>query len=288
MALICNNRILLYIMSEFISINGVLHSYEKYKSADLFKKLNDKGLFETMFLKNGRIRLPDFHFDRLLRGLQILDFPEFKKLKISELKRDILEVVNKNNCSVAARVRLIVAPDVQRQDGYTSLVVCNKLGQEVLQLKNLVIGLYLDEKKPVDQTSQFKLCKRELYNSAMLQAQQRGLDECLIFNQYNRICDATISNIFLIKGNSVFTPPVSEGCVAGVMRRFLIEHAPIAGFEFHEQPVDLNDLESADEIFLTNAIRMIRPVKQMNNRAYSDVRTKKIVKELNALLNEES
>ncbi|HXO77845.1 MAG TPA: aminotransferase class IV, partial [Puia sp.] len=66
-----------------------------------------------------------------------------------------------------------------------------------------------------------------------------------------------------------YTPPLSEGVVAGVMRRHLLEALPQAGYIVQEQPVTPEDLLTADEIFLTNALKGISPVRSMQGRAYS-------------------
>lgn len=273
-------------MSQFISINGVIRTEKEIRDNSLYNEVNKNGLFETLFMKNGRIRLAGFHFERLCRGLQILNFPGMMKPDAGELTSNILELAMKNECLSGARIRLTVAPDFERPEDLKYLIECTGINSEILNAEMLKIGIYQDEKKSVDHTSEFKLTDRGIYDHAADYAIQNGLDDCLLLNQYNRICDSTISNLFYINGDTVFTPPISEGCVAGVMRRFLVEKAPLAGFEIHERAVDVNELESADAVFLTNAIRVIRPVKQLNNRIFSDVRVRKIYQELNTLLNE--
>ncbi len=55
-----------------------------------------------------------------------------------------------------------------------------------------------------------------------LWAKENKLDDAVIFNNYNRVADATIANIFLVKNNIITTPSLNEGCVAGVMRKYLL------------------------------------------------------------------
>ena len=73
--------------------------------------------------------------------------------------------------------------------------------------------------------------------------------------------------------------PLSEGCIAGVMRKVLIEKLSTAGTLVAESPLNIADLESADEIFLTNAISGIRWVKQFRNKKYSHTKTYHIYKQ---------
>jgi len=101
-----------------------------------------------------------------------------------------------------------------------------------------------------------------------LYAQKNNLDDCLILNNSNRICDSTISNIFCVKNEIIYTPPLSDGCVSGVMRRYLINQLSDTGFKIEEKEMDIEWLRQADEIFLTNAISGIRWVKNLREKSF--------------------
>ncbi len=103
---------------------------------------------------------------------------------------------------------------------------------------------------------------------AALYAKQNWLDDSMVMNQYGRIADATIANIFAVKDGTIYTPPLSEGCVAGVMRRFLLVDIAAEGHTMKESQFQLNDLLEADELFLTNAVQGIRWVRQFRNKTY--------------------
>ena len=60
---------------------------------------------------------------------------------------------------------------------------------------------------------------------AAIWAKENKLNDALILNQHDRICDSTIANVFWVKDNKIFTPPLNEGCVAGVMRKKILELA---------------------------------------------------------------
>jgi branched-chain amino acid aminotransferase len=91
-----------------------------------------------------------------------------------------------------------------------------------------------------------------------------------LLNSYDRICDSTIANIFWVKNNQVFTPPLSEGCVAGVMRRYLIQKIQEAGYAIEEMICPRQKLPEADEIFLTNALFGIRWVQQLRDKSFTN------------------
>ena len=109
-----------------------------------------------------------------------------------------------------------------------------------------------------------------MYSMATMYARSHGWGDCLVLNSRERIADSSIANLFYIKGDIIYTPPLSEGCVAGVMRRWLIETLPAAGFRVLEKPVAPEDLILADEVFLTNAIRGVREVVNFGGATYGN------------------
>ncbi len=99
-------------------------------------------------------------------------------------------------------------------------------------------------------------------------AKENKLNDCLVLNTNERIADSTIANIFLIKDQKLFTPPLSEGCVNGVMRRYIIEQ-----YAVNETVFTVDDILSADELFLTNAMYGIRWVQQFREKKFSKLKT---------------
>jgi branched-chain amino acid aminotransferase len=68
----------------------------------------------------------------------------------------------------------------------------------------------------------------------------------------------------------IYTPPLSEGCVAGVMRRYLLEALGKAGYAVFEKEMDREFVQEADEVFLSNALRGIRWVQRSGDKNYSN------------------
>jgi len=73
-----------------------------------------------------------------------------------------------------------------------------------------------------------------------------------------------------VKKDKVFTPPLTEGCVAGVMRRFLLEKIPETDLTLHEKVLTEEELLKADEVFLTNALYGIRSVSCIKDALYNN------------------
>jgi branched-chain amino acid aminotransferase len=245
------------------------------------------GLFETMLVKDGQIRLATHHFDRLFSGLHFLGFVPPASFSPKSLQGEIVGLCEKNGHSNSARVRLTAFrgegglfdhPDPHPH--YTIESSPFPLESAALNARGLVIDLYPNGRKACDQLANLKSNNYLLYTLAALHAQSHHLDECLVLNSYNRLADSTIANLFYIRDRRIFTPPLSEGGVAGVMRRHLLESGRAAGFPIEEVPVTLEDLLNADEVFLTNALRGIRWVASLRETRYTNCLTQDIYKRI--------
>lgn len=88
---------------------------------------------------------------------------------------------------------------------------------------------------------------------AKSEAKRQGADEALILNQAGRVCEASVANIFVVKGDALTTPPSSEGTLAGITRQSTIEIARSLAIPVIEVPLTRLDLLDADEVFLTGS-----------------------------------
>ncbi len=131
------------------------------------------------------------------------------------------------------------------------------------------MDVFLDGKKTMDQFSRLKSNNYLVYAMSALYAKKNNLTDCFILNNQDRICDSTIANVFCIKDQMIFTPPLSEGCISGVMRRYLIDQLKISGYSITEKPFEIEWLRSSDEIFLSNAISGIRWVQSWADKSFT-------------------
>lgn len=233
------------------------------------------GCFETMKVYQGQLLLADLHFERLIASMHILHFhipAHFTKEYFTGL---ILELCRANGVSQLARVRLTIwrsgtgfYDPVDHRPEF--LIQCWQLPRHIFELNEtgVTLGVYPDAIKSSDKLSNLKSNNCLPYVLGALYAKERQLSEVLLLNQYGRAADTTIANIFIIDGKRVITPPLTEGCVCGVMRKHLLQSD--LPYKLEEQPLTLRDIEQADEIFLTNAIYGIRWVGQFRGRVYGN------------------
>jgi branched-chain amino acid aminotransferase len=91
-------------------------------------------------------------------------------------------------------------------------------------------------------------------------AHEQGFDEVLLFNERGEVAECTSANVFLVQGSEVSTPPLSSGCLPGVTRALLLEEIQLPGISVMEKICLKEDLEAADEIFITSTTRDLMPV----------------------------
>lgn len=245
------------------------------------------GVFETMKLLNGKIVLDAFHFERLFHGLQVLQFDIPTYLTPAWLSQATTALCRKNYLEASARIRLNVFRgngSLSSTEGDATNVVIEAEalanGYTSFNEQGLVIDIYKEVKKSCDILSNLKSNNYLLYIMAAQFAKANELNDCLLLNSYDRICDASIANIFWIKEEQVFTPPLSEGGVAGVMRRFLVESIREAGFAMEERILTRQTILEADEVFLTNSLFGIRWVKKLREKTYSNTLSTKLYRQL--------
>lgn len=233
------------------------------------------GLFETMLVQDGRIRLEEYHFDRLWIGMGFLDFQRPLTFTRDYLRQQILELCRKNGYAALARVRLMIF----RGEGTVFDTASNAPNfviesspltsdQIAFNSSGLRIGVYPEGFKACDLLATLKTNNFLLYTLAARYARGQGWDDCLVLNSNDRVADSCIANLFYFRGATFYTPPVTEGCVGGVMRHFLLDRMLAKGLPVEERPVTVEDLRSANEIFLTNAVRTIQWVGDFEGKSY--------------------
>jgi len=234
-----------------------------------------EGLFETIRLQNGRIPLWSEHWDRLTNSLPHLYFQLPVHFTEALLQEEIQRLVKRNKCEAAARIRLTLFKGEggiwePPSTAFNYLLQCWPLQQQAeLNSNGLELGVFEKGRKSCDGFSHIKSNNYLIYALAAQFAKSNHWNECIVLNQYNRVCDTTIANLFFIRDQVIHTPALTEGCVGGVMRSYLLNQWKTAGIKVEEGACSLEELLQAEELFLTNAIHGIRWVKALGDKQFS-------------------
>ena len=247
------------------------------------------GLFETIRVGDGKPLFLKAHFKRFFKGLDEL------KINYSEINPNILsskieELINVNNIVNGARIRL----SAFRSGSGTYMPISNDLNYLIelfpiesnfynTNKRGLSVDLFNDLNKPYNRLSCYKTSNALLYIMASLYASENNCDDVFILNDNGNVIESTNSNVFISSNGVLYTPPLSEGCVGGIMRMKLINLAISKGIVVYENKMPPQHLMAADEIIITNTIQGFRWIGKYKEKRYFN----SLAKKLNDALNED-
>lgn len=251
------------------------------------------GFFESMKLSRKILLHSDLHFIRIRKSAMLLkmQLPEgFDQETLEQWINEAADKLETENARVRCTVfrdsaglyspienRCCIVLDVNKTDDPTYL----------WNEKGLLLGSYKELSKNANFTSTLKTCSALTYVMAAIYAKENGFDDCVILNDLGRVTESISSNIFIVQGEFINTPPLAEYCVDGVMRRVVIQRAEAYGFTVQEHPISEISLNSAEEIFLSSAVRGIRWVGEFEGKKYRNATAKVLHGLINKGLNPE-
>ncbi len=233
------------------------------------------GVFETMRIVRGRICFLDAHWSRLVEGLKVLRISMPKNLDFESLEQAITELFERNEMP-NARCRLTVFRDSpgffrpERNDGaYTIELMPVERDTYILNERGHTVDLYPEMRKAVNLLSVHKTLDSQLYVMACLWSIENHLDDCLLQNDRGNIIESSSGNIFIVSNGVLYTPPLTDGCLGGIMRMQVINVALENGIKVYESSLTPQNLLVADELFFTNAAMGVQWVGAYRTKRYA-------------------
>ena len=227
------------------------------------------GVFETARVANGVWLLANLHFERLLQGLHLLQIAYAEDLPNS-IHHYVLELCRLNSCSASGRVRVGVFRGATGEAEYVIEATPMQPLSSSLVTQGWAMDVYYGALKACDAFSNLKSANYLPYVMAQRFALEKGLDECIVLNSRRFIADGAKTNLFVLHRNEVYTPPLSAGCVSGVMRKYVISRLRALGCIVKEEDLEVANVVQAAEVFTTNAIEGIRWVKSFGTAHYGN------------------
>jgi branched-chain amino acid aminotransferase len=247
------------------------------------------GLFETIRVSNGKSLFLKAHFKRFFQGLDQLKI-DYSNTSSLFLSQKINELIHLNNIHEGGRIRLSAFRSGEGSYSPTSNLLSYII--EIFPLddnlyttnvKGYAVDLFNDLKKTYNNFSLYKTSNSLVYVMASIFAKENNFDDVLILNELGNVIESTNSNIFISSNGVLYTPPLAEGCIGGIMRMKLINLAISKGIVVYENKMPPQHLMAADEILFTNTIQGIRWVGKYKDKRYFN----SMAKRLNDALNED-
>lgn len=234
------------------------------------------GFFETIRVSRGKILWPRRHYQRLVGSARLLKMKLPESFSFATFTQWLQGLYHRNHPQQqAARLRVAVfrnpgghyAPQTQQA---SLLIESAPLDHQDFWLnpKGLIIDVYPELRKNLDFLAGIKSSNALIYVQAALYGAEKGCQDCILLNQEGNIAEATSSNLFIIKDKELITPANDQGCVQGIMRSVILDLARELNIKTREVLLTLEDVEQADECFLTNSIQGIQWVVGFRNKRF--------------------
>ena len=145
------------------------------------------------------------------------------------------------------------------------------------------VELFKDYYVNKDRLSNLKTTNRILNVVGSVYARENGYANCLLLNTDKNVVEALNGNLFLVKDQTIKTPPLTDGCLDGIVRKKLIELiVATEDFQLLEASISPFELQKADELFVTNSVQGIRPITKYRKKEFEHTISKKLLSMLNA------
>lgn len=230
------------------------------------------GLFETMLLKEGKVRfLPD-HWERLLAGTAAFKMQLPQGFTLEYLYSSIPILAERTGLGNNARVKLQVwrkagglFTPTESEAEWAIFVYPLSENAQVIKEK---VGFYEDVRLHFSSISSYKTCSALPYVMAGIAKKERQLDDIVLFDVYGNIAECSVSNIFWLKNGQLFTPAIESGCIAGVMRKQLLSKANELGIKVIEGLFPTIELLEAEAVLTCN-VAGIQQIRQIEGKEFA-------------------
>lgn len=222
------------------------------------------GLFETLRVGSQGLEVPYLHYERLKKGAQILNL---ELLEYSVWLEELLQIVEEQKTSAPYGIRMTLSGGSPMQGLPSQTFYQTRTIPYTEQAYHEGVKVCFLE-VPRNERSKLVQIKSTNYLENLLakqEAQERGALEGICLNSQGYVAEGSMSNLFFVRDGILYTPSLNSGCLPGTRRFIVLECARSLGIPCQEGDFLPGFLEQAQEIFLTNALMGILPVKQIEN-----------------------
>ena len=232
------------------------------------------------------------HYLRLMAGMRVLRMNIPMSFSMEYIEEEILKTIRSNALeSQPVRVRI----SIFRKSGNTYTPTNNDI-EYLIETQPLSSAFYVLNEEPYevelfkdfyiqpDLLANIKHTNRIVNVLGSIFAQENDYQNCILLNSQKNIAGALDGNIFLVNGNMLKTPALTDGAVNGITRKMLIKSLQKVGdYQVEETSISPFELQKADELFITNSLVGIQPVSQYRKKTYTHTATKSLIGKLNTI-----
>lgn len=257
-----------------VNFNGEL-LFEEHVSLSINNRgfLYGDAVFETMKVSKNKVVFAEDHYFRLMASMRMLRMKIPMEFTLEFMEEEVMKTVKVQDDSENYRVRLSVFRNeggyyTPEQNTISYLIKVEAL--DIKEKKEYKIDVFKDFYVYSGLLSTVKTNNKILNTLASIFAKENELDNCVLVNENKNVVEVANGNLFVVKGNVIKTPPLSDGCLKGVVRKKLIEILEKnADYTLAEESFSPFEIQKADEVFITNSIVGIQPVTQYKKKVFT-------------------
>lgn len=249
-------------------------------------------IFETIRVIDNKVLFLEDHYFRLMASMRICRMEIPMNFTLEFFESEILKVSQSKKSSNAIRVRFSV---FRNADGFYTpttnevlyIIKATELDTQKYKFDEgpFEVELYKDFHQSKNLLSTLKTNNKMINVLAGIFAKENNYQSCLLVNEDKNIIETISGNIFMKTGNVIVTPPISDGCLNGVMRKQLIEILKKnSEIELIEKSISPFDLQKADELFISNVIVGIQPITKYRKKTYEINFSNELLNQINQLI----
>lgn len=273
-----------------VNCNGIIQKNTSIGVESNRGFLYGDAIFETIKVLDNKVLFLEDHYFRLMASMRICRMEIPMNFTMEYFEEQILSLVQSLSISKSYRVRFSVYRESEgfylpKSRQVQFIITASNLNSDLysFQKEQYEVELYKDFYLPKQLLSTLKTNNKMLQIIGSIFANENGYENCLVLNDEKNVIEALQSNLFMKTGNTIVTPPVSDGCLNGIMRKQVLEILKkMEGIEVKEISISPFDLQKADELFLTNVISGIQPITKYRKKEYASNFAEEVLKRLNA------
>lgn len=259
-------------MPKYIIYNGKLTEDENVKISINDRAFNyGDGLFETLIVSKGRIHFFEDHIQRLWAGFRFLRFNDESFPSQQAIKAQIHTLLSENMIE-SGRIKI----NVWRKEGGLFLPQDNNVNylirstdfiKPLKEKTKVVLSPYIVNNK--FHINNIKTLNSALYVLSSLHYQSQSANDSLLINSQNEIVELCSSNIFFTSKEDYYTPCLESGCLAGIMRKNVIQYLRKKKINILETKIPFEDLSNFDGCFGSNVAGLFK-IKSIENQTFKN------------------
>ena len=276
-----------------INYNGSIQDTSNFSIENNRGFLFGDAIFETIKVNGTKILFLEEHYLRLMASMRICRMEIPMNFTMEFMEEEILKLIALQTNKVSNRIRFSV---FRNAEGYYNpalndvqfIITCSELDSDtyVFSSTSYEVELFKDFHISKHLLETLKTNNKMINVVASIFAKENGFENCLLINEDKNVVEATNGNIFMKIGNQIITPPTSDGCLNGIMRKQIIAIVnKMDTIEMIEKSISPFDLQKADELFMTNVISGIQSITKYRKKEFTSEVAKEITNLLNAAIN---